>query len=90
MEGADFTKALMHNVKCYGADMRFARFRKTDLSSAQMLDMNLFKGSLEKANLTGAIFNGSNLYGVEFLEAHLEKTQLGGANVKATKLQEAV
>jgi uncharacterized protein YjbI with pentapeptide repeats len=90
MEGADFTKASLHNVQGYGADMRFARFRKADLSSAQMLDMNLFKGSLEKANLTGAIFNGSNLYGVEFLEAHLEKTQLGNANVKATKLQEAV
>jgi uncharacterized protein YjbI with pentapeptide repeats len=50
--------------------------------------MNLFQGSLEKADLTGADLSGSNMYGVEFLDAVIENIQTNGTNLRMSKLQE--
>jgi uncharacterized protein YjbI with pentapeptide repeats len=48
--------------------------------------MNLFQGSLEKTNLTRTNFRGSNLYGVEFLDAIFAETVVELSNLKMTKL----
>ena len=69
----------------HAADMRFARFTKADLEGAKLTSMNLFLGSLEKANLTDADLSGSNMYGVEFLDARFHNTVGKGTNLKMTK-----
>jgi len=48
--------------------------------------LDLFEGSLEKADLERADFSGANLYGVEFLDASHAAARLDGANVRRTKL----
>ena len=49
--------------------------------------MNLFQGSLEKADLTHADLRGSNMYGAEFLDAFIEGTLFADTNLKMTKLE---
>jgi uncharacterized protein YjbI with pentapeptide repeats len=49
--------------------------------------MNLFEGTLEKADLAETDLRGSNLYGAEFLDACLDHTLLEKANLKMTKLE---
>ena len=51
-----------------------------------MTELNLFQGSLEKADLSHADFAGANLYGAEFLDARQSRTNTRGANLKMTKL----
>lgn len=48
--------------------------------------MNLFQGSLEKAQLNQTNFKGASLYGVEFLDAQIQNTNFEFANLKMTKL----
>ncbi len=86
MQGADFTKASLQKANFTAADMKHSRFRKADMRSAKLLYMNLFEGSLEKADLTGADLSGSNMYAVEFLEAVIDHTQMKYTNLKMTKL----
>jgi uncharacterized protein YjbI with pentapeptide repeats len=85
MEGANFTKASMERANLYAADMKFSRFVRANLKQAKLVRMNLFEGSLEKADLTETDLRGSNLYGVEFLDAVIDQTVLEGANLKMTK-----
>ncbi|MCP4694850.1 MAG: hypothetical protein GY859_42875, partial [Desulfobacterales bacterium] len=61
-------------------------FMKAGLSRARCATMNLFQGSLEKADLTDADFRGANLYEVEFLDAVIDRTRFDFANLKMTKL----
>ncbi len=86
MHGADFTKASMQKTNFSAADMKHARFRKADMRLAKLLYMNLFEGSLEKADLTGADLSGSNMYAAEFLDAVIHHTQMEYTNLKMTKL----
>jgi len=86
MEGADFTSAVLEAANFAAADMKFARFPRANLKGAKMVSVNLFQGSLEKADLTGTDLRGSNLYAAEFLEAHMEETLLEFADIKMTKL----
>lgn len=86
MEGADFTSANLSFAKLNAADMKFSRFSRANLCAAECVQMNLFQGSLEKANLAKTNFRGSNLYGVEFLEAIVKETHFDLTNLKMTKL----
>ena len=86
MQGADFTKAILQNADFSAADMKHARFRKADMKLAKLLYMNLFEGSLEKTDLTGADLSSSNMYGVEFLDAVIDHTKMENTNLKMTKL----
>lgn len=90
MEGADFTSSNMKNAIFACANMKFAKLVKADLTCADFRKMNLFQGSLEKANLTMTDLSGSNLYGVEFLESIVERTNLEHTNLKMTKLSHMV
>ena len=51
------------------------------------MDVNLFQGSLEKADLSDADLSGANLYEVEFLDALIEETVATGTNLRRTKLE---
>jgi uncharacterized protein YjbI with pentapeptide repeats len=86
MQGADFTKACLQNTNFSAADMKYSRFRKADMKQAKLLYMNLFEGSLEKADLTNADLSGSNMYGTEFLDAIIDHTKMENTNLKMTKL----
>ena len=86
MQGADFTKAFLQKADLSASDMKYTRFRKADMKLAKLLYMNLFEGSLEKADLTGADLTGSNMYAVEFLDAVVEHTRMERTNLRMTKL----
>ena len=86
MEGADFSLADLESANLSAANMKFSRFTKANLKDAKLIQMNLFQGSLEKTNLTKTDCRGSNLYGVEFLDAIIEDTRFEQANLKMTKL----
>ncbi len=87
MEGASFMGAILKNADLHAADMKRARFIKADLEGARLVEMNLFEGSMEKANLTEADLTGSNMYGVEFHGAVLSGATLTGTNLRMTTLQ---
>jgi uncharacterized protein YjbI with pentapeptide repeats len=87
LPGADFTRAVLEGAELYAADLRHARLRKARLQDAGMSEMNLFQASLERADLSGADLSGSNLYGAELLNARIEETETGGANLRRTKLE---
>ncbi len=87
MEGAVFTGSCLKQADLSASDMKFSRFNKASLRDARLVRMNLFQGSLEKADLTGADLSGSNMYGVEFLNAVVEKIRTEGTNLQMSKLQ---
>ena len=63
----------------------FAKVMKEN--GIKLVHVNLFEGSLEKADLTGADLSGSNMYGVEFLDAVTCGALMDTTNLKMTKLQ---
>jgi len=87
MEGADFSATNLTTANLSAANMKFSRFTKANLSDAIFKQMNLFQGSLEESVLTRTVFDGSNLYGVEFLNAAYKKTSVKSCNIKMTKLE---
>ncbi|MFK5947446.1 MAG: DUF2169 domain-containing protein [Methylococcales bacterium] len=87
MEGADFSATNLTTANLSAANMKFSRFTKANLSDAVFRQMNLFQGSLEESILTRTVFDGSNLYGVEFLNAVYKKTSIKSCNIKMTKLE---
>jgi uncharacterized protein YjbI with pentapeptide repeats len=85
-EKSDFSGAYLEGTDFSCANLRHARMAGAILRGADMTRVNLFLGSLEKADLTGANLREANLYEAEFYEAKTDKTVLDGANVKMTKL----
>lgn len=81
LSGADLQMANMHR-----AVLKHGNLRKANLERAILTAVNLFQGSLEGANLTKTDCRGSNLYGVELLDAAIVETVFDGTNLKATKL----
>jgi uncharacterized protein YjbI with pentapeptide repeats len=86
LPGADFSSSTLKKANLFAADMKGAKFRRAKMQQARCISMNLFQGSLEKADLTDTDFSGSNLYGVEFLDAIVIRTKFQMANLKMTKL----
>jgi uncharacterized protein YjbI with pentapeptide repeats len=87
--GADFTKAILDDADLSACDIPGGTFRKAKLRRTKMISMNLFNGSMEKADFVGADLRGSNMYGVEFLEANAGDNEYEGVNLKMTKLAKA-
>lgn len=81
LSGADLEMANLHR-----AVLEYGNMSKANLERALLTAVNLFQGSLEGANLTKTDCRGSNLYGVEFLDASIVETLFEGTNLKATKL----
>jgi uncharacterized protein YjbI with pentapeptide repeats len=86
MEGANFASASLKSAVFVGSDLKYARLSKADLYQARCMSMNLFEANLEKADLTLTDFRASNIYGAEFLDAVIDRTMFGNANLKMTKL----
>ena len=85
---ADFGGANLQHTKFYGAIGKRAAFMKSDLMEADFSSVNIMEGSLMNARLTNADLRHSNLYAVEFLGATLGGTDLSGANLDMSKLQD--
>jgi len=84
MEGATFDGASLQQASFHCADIPEGKFSNADLTGAKLTTMNLFLGSMEKANLTRADLSGSNMYGVEFIDAVFQNTVGEGTNLKMT------
>jgi uncharacterized protein YjbI with pentapeptide repeats len=83
---AEFEDADLPNANFVCAILRKARLVRVNLYHARMTHCDLFKGTLEKADLTGADVSGSNLYRTDLFETVLEKTKLDACNLKGTLL----
>ncbi len=86
MEGVNLASASLKSAVLFGADLRYARLSKACLQRAVCVRMNLFFATLEKADLTETDFSAASLYGVEFLDATVVRTQFKQSNLKMTKL----
>ncbi len=87
LEMADLSECNLKQTSFYRAFARRARFEKSDLEGANMVSANLFEGSLQKARLVTADLRGANLYGAEVFRAVFGETNLQGANLKKTKIE---
>lgn len=84
---AGFSGADLSRADLSAADLTRARLCRATLTGARFPMCNLFLATLEKTELSGADFRGANLYGVELLEAVIDRaTNFSGANLTMTKL----
>jgi uncharacterized protein YjbI with pentapeptide repeats len=59
--GANFTRAVLKEVKLAGTPLKYARFVDADLSGANLRGTDLSKADFTGANIAGADFTGANL-----------------------------
>ena len=88
MEGASFARANLTGARLRAADIKHSRFEKAILKEADLVLVNGFENSFEKADLSFCDCRRSNFYGSEFLNAIIDGVQFDGANLKMTKLAE--
>lgn len=77
-----------------GRDLRYARFDRTDLRKADLLQAKLTGATLQKAllveaNIQSADLQGADLRWAEMAGAYLVRANLAEANLRETKLQGA-
>jgi len=77
--GSDLNKADFEKARAVQA-----QFSKADLTHANMQKIDMMEGSLYKAVLSGAMFNNSNLYSVNFLGCTVGQTDFTGAYLEQT------
>ena len=63
-------------------------FMKSDLAQADMSNTGFYEASMLSARLTSATLKGSNLYGVEFMNATVGGTDFFAAILDQTKLSD--
>ncbi|MBA6339758.1 DUF2169 domain-containing protein [Colwellia sp. MB02u-10] len=85
---ADFSGAELANSKFVGAKAYRTQFHKSQCKNADMRQLNLMEGSLYKAYLVGAKFDGANLYCVNFLDCTLGDNSYKDANLDQTILKD--
>jgi uncharacterized protein YjbI with pentapeptide repeats len=79
---ADFSGALMSEVKASGADLRWAKLDDARLDGAELAQAALSGASLINAHLEGAdLTGGVTLYGANLLLARLQGADLTGAKM---------
>jgi uncharacterized protein YjbI with pentapeptide repeats len=93
---ADMREVILRMATLTGSTINRAMFAIADLRQAKLDDVigvdanfigvNLFRGTLERADLAGAKFLDCNLYEVEFFETLLSSTRFEDTNLKGTKL----
>lgn len=98
LQGVDFSEAEMVNALFNTADLtesRFcyaqaktAQFREAILINANCDNMQLWEGSLAKANIVGASFVGANLAYTDFLRCTMGNTNFKNANLDRTLIQD--
>ena len=86
MQGSNLNKVNLKKADISAGDFKNGKFMGADLTGTKAVMMNLFEGSFEKAKLVQTDLRGSNLYGVEFLDADIQNSLFDSANLVATKL----
>lgn len=86
MQGATLNKVSLRQADISAGDFKGGKFAGADLTGTKAVMINLFEGTLEKAKLINTDLRGSNLYGVEFLDADIQQPLLESANLHASKL----
>jgi uncharacterized protein YjbI with pentapeptide repeats len=95
LEGANLSMAKLGDEDlCSGADLRWARLNRANLSGAFVIKANLERANLTGANLSRALLSGSDFSRADFTDANLcgaglFQANLCGAILKKTKLNEA-
>lgn len=96
LSGSDFRGAVLDRamielcdakgIICNRVSAKHCSIIKTDLAGADLYGVNLLLGSLRKSRLTEANLGRSNLYGVDFYNCVVGRTNFDGANMKRTLL----
>ena len=84
----DFSEANLHEAVFNRAQGERPMFMKTDLAQADLSNAGFYEGTMLKARLTSATLQGSNLYGVEFMNATVGGTDFFAAILDQTKLRD--
>ena len=89
LEGADFSRAVLTGALFPEADLRSANFDRAHLQCSsfddacligiRLTNANLLRASFERADLTDAIVESSNLYAAGLLDAVLDSTSFRGS-----------
>ncbi|MBF0528386.1 MAG: DUF2169 domain-containing protein [Deltaproteobacteria bacterium] len=90
LDQATFQNCRLRRANFYRASAKEGRFIKCDLTEAKLTSLNLLFGSLAKSNCVRTDFRGSNLFGVDTLKTVFSETNILGANLKRSRLQEQV
>ncbi len=83
---SDFSECDLEYAILYRAVAKQTMFMKTILNNANMISVNLFEGSLQKARLENTDLSGANLFAADLLQTDFSHTLLRGANVQKTIL----
>lgn len=86
MDKADITGASLHRVRMSRVIARQACFANVDITDSDLTGINLFEGSLANAKLHNTVIRSANLYGVNFIDTKLNKSDLSGSDVERTIL----
>jgi uncharacterized protein YjbI with pentapeptide repeats len=86
LRGATLTGSRVEKCIFALADLRHVLMDDLVARGATFVGVDLFRSTLERADLTGATFIDCNLFEVEFFEATLEGTSFREVNLKGTKI----
>lgn len=87
-EEADFSDAGLAQASMRRAVAKGAHFDRAILERANLSLSNFMEGSFARAQLTQTVMQGSNLYGVNFLDTVFEDADLEGSSIERTILAE--
>ena len=86
MPGSNLNKVVLKGADISAGDFKGGKFMGADLSNTKAVMINLFEGTFEKAQLVHTDLRGSNLYGVEFLDADIRQCLFESAILAGSKL----
>ncbi len=95
LKGADFTKdaklssAKFRRADLSGANLERASLNSTDFLEAKLVGTNLVNASINNANFTEAKLNGINLSGASLGSTNFTKADLSNANLRGANLEYA-
>jgi len=72
-------------IRLDGTDLSYALLNNSDLSNADLRDVNLSSSNLERADLSGADLSSSNLERADLSGVILRDADLSGANLEGVK-----
>jgi len=72
-------------VDLTGADLRYASFKRADLTDAVLNEVNARKAKFVSTTMPGASFDDASLVETDFTNAELQGASFGGANLYRTR-----
>jgi len=87
LDEADLSRVQARHASFLRASAKGTRFDKGVLQDADLTAVNLFKGSMRKTEVDGALLHFANLYGVDFEGTSPKPASFEGTNIDRTLLQ---